>query len=63
MKAQAQAQSQPQRHTLTLSSDLLTGTEWSAAHVQELFRLATHVKAHPDRYKSALAGRFSGDDF
>jgi len=54
MNAQAQAQSQP----LSLSSDLLTGTEWSAAHVQELFRLATHVKAHPDRYKSALAGRF-----
>jgi ornithine carbamoyltransferase len=54
MNAQAQAQS----HTLSLSSDLLTGTEWSAAHVQELFRLATDVKAHPDRYKSALAGRF-----
>jgi ornithine carbamoyltransferase len=58
MNAQAQAQSHPQSPTLTLSSDLLTGTEWSAAHVQELFRLATHVKAHPDRYKSALAGRF-----
>ena len=54
MKAQAQAQSQP----LSLSSDLLTGAEWSAAHVQELFRLAADVKAHPDRYKSALAGRF-----
>jgi ornithine carbamoyltransferase len=53
MNAQAQAQSQ----TLTLSSDLLTGTEWNAAHVQELFRLATGVKARPDRYKSALAGR------
>jgi ornithine carbamoyltransferase len=54
MKAQAQAQSQP----VSLSSDLLTGTEWSAAQVQELFRLATDIKAHPDRYKSALAGRF-----
>jgi ornithine carbamoyltransferase len=54
MNAQVQAQSQ----TLSVSSDLLTGTEWSAAHVQELFRLATDVKAHPDRYKSALAGRF-----
>jgi len=54
MNAQAQAQSQP----LSLSSDLLTGAEWSAAHVQELFRLAGDVKAHPDRYKSALAGRF-----
>jgi ornithine carbamoyltransferase len=58
MKAQAQAKSQPQSPTLTLSSDLLTGTEWNAAHVQELFRLATDVKAHPERYKSALAGRF-----
>jgi ornithine carbamoyltransferase len=57
MKAQAQAKSQPESPALTLSSDLLTGTEWSAAHVQELFRLATYVKAHPERYKSALAGR------
>ena len=48
---------------LSLSSDLLTGTEWNAAHVRELFRLATDVKAHPDRYKSALAGPLSGDDF
>ena len=54
MNAQAQAQTQP----LSLTSDLLTGAEWSAAHVQELFRLATDVKAHPDRYQSALAGRF-----
>jgi ornithine carbamoyltransferase len=53
MNAQAQAQSQ----MLTLSSDLLTGTEWNAAQVQELFRLATDVKTHPERYKTALAGR------
>ena len=53
MNAQVQAQS----HTLNFSSDLLTGTEWSAAHVQEVFRLAADVKAHPERYKSALAGR------
>ena len=43
---------------LNLASDLLTGTEWNAAQVRELFRLATDVKAHPDRYKKALAGRF-----
>src|ERR1700739_2119946 len=49
MNAQAQA--------LSLSSDLLTGTEGTAAQVQELFRLSTDVKAHPERYKSALAGR------
>jgi ornithine carbamoyltransferase len=46
-----------QAQTLSLSSDLLTGREWSPAHVRELFQLATDVKAHPDRYKSALAGR------
>ena len=57
MNAQASAQSQTQSHTLSLSTDLLTGTEWSAAHVQELFRLAADVKAYPERYKSALAGR------
>ncbi len=49
MNAQAQA--------LSLSSDLLTGREWSPAHVRELFQLAAEVKANPDRYKSALAGR------
>jgi len=53
MNAQVQA---PNR-ALSLSADLLTGTEWNAAHVRELFRLATDVKAHPDRYKTALAGR------
>ena len=53
MNAQAPAVSQ----SLNLSPDLLTGAEWSAAQVQELFRLATDVKAHPDRYKTALAGR------
>jgi ornithine carbamoyltransferase len=46
-----------QAQTLSLSSDLLTGREWSPAHVRELFQLAADVKAHPDRYKSALAGR------
>ena len=46
-----------QAPALSLSSDLLTGTEWNAAQVRELFRLATEVKAHPDRYKTALSGR------
>ena len=49
MNAQAQA--------LSVATDLLTGTEWNAAQVRELFRLATDVKAHPDRYKDALSGR------
>ena len=57
MKAPAQTKSQPPSQELSLFSDLLTGAEWSAAHVQELFRLAADVKAHPDRYKTALAGR------
>ncbi len=47
-----------QAPALSLSSDLLTGTEWNAAHVRELFHLAADIKAHPDRYQSALAGRF-----
>jgi ornithine carbamoyltransferase len=57
MNAQAQAKSQTHSQMLSVSSDLLTGTEWSAAQVQELFRMAVDVKAHPKRYKSALAGR------
>jgi len=43
---------------LSVASDLLTGAEWNAAQVKELFRLSADVKAHPERYKSALAGRF-----
>jgi ornithine carbamoyltransferase len=42
---------------LTLTSDLLTGMEWSPAQVRELFHLAAEVKARPDRYRTALAGR------
>jgi ornithine carbamoyltransferase len=47
-----------QAPALNLASDLLTGTEWNSSQVRELFRLAADVKAHPDRYKNALAGRF-----
>ena len=43
--------------TLTVPNDLLTGTEWNAAQVRELFQLAAEVKAQPDRYRTALAGR------
>jgi ornithine carbamoyltransferase len=53
MNARVQAPS----HTLSLSSDLLTGAEWSATHVRDLFRLAAEIKAHPDRYRLALSGR------
>jgi ornithine carbamoyltransferase len=44
--------------SLTLTKDLLTGMEWSPAQVRELLYLAADVKAHPDRYRGALAGRF-----
>jgi ornithine carbamoyltransferase len=43
---------------LALSTDLLTGAEWNPNRVQELFQLSTDVKARPDQYSSALAGRF-----
>jgi ornithine carbamoyltransferase len=43
---------------LTLTKDLLTGMEWSPAQVRELLHLTADVKAHPDRYRGALAGRF-----
>ena len=38
--------------------DLLTGMEWTPAQVCDLYRLAADVKAHPDRYRNALAGRY-----
>src|SRR6202521_2781188 len=44
--------------SLALSTDLLTGTEWNAARVQELFQLSADVKVRPDQYSTALAGRF-----
>jgi len=43
---------------LSSTRDLLTGTEWSAAQVRELFQLAVDVKAQPEKYRSALAGHF-----
>ena len=41
----------------TLKGDLLTGLEWSPAQLNGFFRLAADVKAHPDRYSTALSGR------
>jgi len=43
---------------ITVSNDLLTGMEWSPAQVRELYHLASDLKAHADRYRGALAGRF-----
>ena len=41
-----------------LTNDLLTGSEWGADQVHELFHLAADIKARSERYRSALAGRF-----
>jgi ornithine carbamoyltransferase len=40
-----------------LKNDLLTGTEWTPAQLRDFYRLAADVKAHPERYRSSLAGR------
>ena len=34
----------------TLTHDLLTGTEWGAAQIRELYHLAADIKARPERY-------------
>jgi ornithine carbamoyltransferase len=43
---------------LSLKNDLLTGMEWNPAQVRKFFQLATDIKARPQDYRSALAGRF-----
>ncbi len=43
---------------LVTAADLLTGTEFNAARVRELFQLAAAVKARPERFRTALAGRY-----
>lgn len=40
-----------------LKNDLLTGMEWTPAQLRDFYRLAADVKAHPERYRSSLAGR------
>jgi ornithine carbamoyltransferase len=47
----------PMMETLTTPRDLLTGGEWRPAALRELYHLATDVKAHPERYRTALGGR------
>jgi ornithine carbamoyltransferase len=41
-----------------LANDLLVGSEWGPEQVRGLFHLAADIKAQPERYRSALAGRF-----
>ena len=43
--------------SLALPTDLRTGLEWGPSSVRELLHLAADVKARPDRYRGALAGR------
>jgi len=43
---------------ISLSTDLLTGAEWSPAHTRELLHLAADIKARPVRYASTLHGKF-----
>lgn len=42
--------------TLALKRDFLTGTEWNPKQLRDFFRLSAEMKAHPDRYRGALAG-------
>lgn len=42
--------------TLALKRDFLTGTEWGPKQLRDFFRLAVEMKAHPERYRSSLAG-------
>jgi ornithine carbamoyltransferase len=44
--------------SLSLSNDLLTGTEWNPAQLREFFQLAADIKARPERYRTALSGKF-----
>jgi ornithine carbamoyltransferase len=43
---------------LSLSNDLLTGTEWNPSQLRDFFHLATEIKSRPEGYRSALSGKF-----
>lgn len=42
--------------SINLKNDLLTGMEWNPAQMRDFFRLTASMKAHPGKYRSALAG-------
>ena len=44
--------------SLSLSNDLLTGTEWNPSQLRDFFLLTAEIKARPERYRTALAGKF-----
>lgn len=43
---------------ILLTRDLVTGMEWNAAQLRELFHLAADIKLRADRYRGALGGRY-----
>jgi ornithine carbamoyltransferase len=43
---------------LSLKNDLLTGMEWNPTRVRKFFGLTADIKAHPQDYRNALAGRY-----
>jgi len=43
---------------LSLKNDLLTGMEWNPARMRKFFGLAADIKARPQDYRTALAGRY-----
>jgi len=43
---------------ITVTHDLATGAEWSAAKVRELFQLTADIKQRSDRYRGALGGKY-----
>lgn len=40
-----------------ITKDLLTGSEWGATRLRDLLKLTADVKAHPENYRTAMAGR------
>ncbi len=43
-------------HTLS-GKDLLTGKEWTPAHLRDLLQLTAEIKAHPERFAEWLRGK------
>ena len=44
--------------SLSVSNDLLTGTEWNPAQLREFFQLSADIKSRPERYRTSLSGKF-----
>ncbi len=44
--------------SLSLSNDLLTGMEWNPSQLRDFYHLAAEIKSRPERYRTALAGKF-----